>query len=100
VDAGLFEAKNSVVEAQVQYERARLELELVQGTILRSRNLDLPQKELEQRTAALFKQFGISEMHYRVLAQDLQLNYDQRMRTNAPPALNEEERPKAPPRAP
>ena len=41
VDASLFEAKNAVVEAQVQNERARLELELVQGTVLRSRSLAL-----------------------------------------------------------
>jgi len=59
VDASLFEAKNAVVEAQVQHERAKLELELVQGTVLRARNLDLPQNEIKQRTTSLLKQVGL-----------------------------------------
>jgi outer membrane protein TolC len=78
VDAALFEARNAVVEAKVLHERARLELELVQGTLLRTRNLDLPQKELEQRTAALLRRAGISEEQYRGLAKQLQLRYDPR----------------------
>jgi outer membrane protein TolC len=78
VDAALFEARNSVVEARVLHERARLELELVQGTLLRSRNLDLPQQELEQRTAALWRRAGISEEQFRGLAKQLQLRYDPR----------------------
>ena len=79
VDASLFEAKNAVVEAQVQNERARLELELVQGTVLRSRNLDLPQKEIKLRTAGLLKQVGLSEHQYRSLLKDLQLTRERRM---------------------
>jgi outer membrane protein TolC len=78
VDAALFEARNSVVEARVLHERARLELELVQGTLLRSRNLDLPQQELEQRTAALWRRAGTSEEQFRGLAKQLQLRYDPR----------------------
>jgi outer membrane protein TolC len=78
VDAALFEARNAVVEAKVLHERARLELELVQGTLLRSRNLDLPQKELEQRTTVLLKQAGVSEEQYHRLAKELQLRYDPR----------------------
>jgi len=78
VDAALFEARNAVVEARVLHERARLELELVQGTLLRSRNLDLPQKELEQRTSALLRQAGIPEEQYGRLAKELQLRYDPR----------------------
>lgn len=78
VDASLFEARNSVVEAQVQYERARLELDLVQGTVLSSRDLDLPQKELERRTGSLLKHLGISDEQYRELAHELQRRYDAR----------------------
>jgi len=78
VDAALFEARNSVVEAKVLHERARLELELVQGTLLRSRNLDLPQKELEERTSALVKEAGLSESEYHRLAKELQMRYDRR----------------------
>jgi len=75
VDAGLFEARNSVVEAKVQYERARLELELVQGTLLHSRNIDLSQKELEHRTRTLLQQAGITERHLDNLSGDLGLLY-------------------------
>jgi outer membrane protein TolC len=106
VDASLFEAKNAVIDAQVQYERARLELELVQGTILRERSLDLPQKELQRRTASLLQVAGISEDQYRGLAQDLQLLYEKRESnagpgsrqlpgTNGVPTLNEEDARKA-----
>ena len=84
VDAGVFEAKNSVLEAQVQYERAHLELELVQGTLLESRNIDLPQKEVRDRTAALLKQHGISEEHYQRFTQDLQQRYDKRPAAGTP----------------
>jgi outer membrane protein len=88
VDAGLFEARNAVVEVQVQYERARLELELVQGTILRSRNIDLPQKELEQRTMSLFRQFGATDQQYRALANDLQRSYEKRTTPPKPDNFN------------
>ena len=92
VDAGLFEAKNAVVEAKVQYERARLELELVQGTLLLSRQIDMPQKELEQRTSKLLKQAGISEEQYRLRAKQLQLNYERRIEpTNAPAGRSQAE---------
>lgn len=84
VDAGVFEAKNSVLEAQVQYERAHLELELVQGTLLESRNIDLPQKEVRDRTAALLKQHGISEEQYQRFTQDLQQRYDKRPAAGTP----------------
>ena len=86
VDASLFEARNSVVEAKVQYERARLELELVQGTLLRSRQLDLAQHELEQRTTALLKQAGVPEDQYRLRAKQLQLNYERRIEPASAPA--------------
>jgi len=79
VDASLFEAKNAVVEAQVLNERARLELELVQGTILRSRNLDLPQNEINQRTTSLLKQAGLQQPLDRGLLMDRQMTYERRM---------------------
>lgn len=84
VDAAVFEAKNSVVEAQVQYERALLELELVQGSLLNSRNLDLSQKEVRDRTSALLKQHGISEEQYQRFAQELQQRYDKRPPNQSP----------------
>jgi hypothetical protein len=77
VDASFFEAKNAVVEAQVLHERARLELELVQGTILLSRNLELPQNEINQRTTSLLKQAGLQQP--MGLLKDMQTTYERRM---------------------
>jgi hypothetical protein len=64
-----------VVEAKVQYERARLELELVQGSLLLSRNIDLSQKELERRTGVLLRAVGITDRHLEALTEELRLNY-------------------------
>lgn len=85
VDAAVFEAKNAVVEAQVQYERALLELELVQGSLLQSRNLDLTQKEVRDRTTALLRAHGISEDQYQRFAQELQQRYEKRPTPPAKP---------------
>lgn len=85
VDAAVFESKNAVVEAQVQYERALLELELVQGSLLNSRNLDLSQKEVRDRTTALLRTHGISEEQYQRFAQELQQRYDKRPTPPAKP---------------
>jgi outer membrane protein TolC len=78
VDASLFEARNAVVEANVQYERARLELELVQGSLLRSRNLDLPQKDLERRTATLLRASGLTSRHLDDFSRELGVAYQTR----------------------
>jgi hypothetical protein len=56
VEAALFESRNAVLESLVQYERAHLELELVQGATLASRDLDFSQPELQDRTAVLLKE--------------------------------------------
>lgn len=76
----------------------------MQGTVLRSRSLDLPQKEIEQRTAGLLRKAGLSEPQYRSLLKDLQLTYEkpvpfsatggqqrpaERQRANGPPALDQ-----------
>jgi outer membrane protein TolC len=58
VDAALFESRNAVVEAKVNRERARLELELVQGTVLRQRALDFSRKQLEEKTLLKLQEAG------------------------------------------
>ena len=50
-EAALFESRNAVLDAMVQYERAKLELELVQGAILKVRELEISKTELRERTA-------------------------------------------------
>jgi outer membrane protein TolC len=59
IDAALFESRNAVVEAKVLRERARLELELVQGTVLRDRALDLSRKQLEEKTVRRLQDSGV-----------------------------------------
>ncbi|HTD67232.1 MAG TPA: TolC family protein [Candidatus Limnocylindria bacterium] len=55
VEAALFESRNAVLDATVQYERANLELELVQGAILKTRQLELTKEELRDRTAPVLQ---------------------------------------------
>jgi hypothetical protein len=48
----LFDAKVAALESLIQYEKAYLELELVTGSILVVRNLDITKPQLQARTAA------------------------------------------------
>lgn len=84
VEAALFDAKNSVVEAKLRYERARLEFELAQGTVLRSRALEVPSQEIEQRTARQLKEVGISEQQFRDLLKEPQLTPRRSQQPNTP----------------
>ena len=70
IDAALFEAKNAVVEAKVQSERARLELELVQGSVLHVRSMELSRKELEERTIRRLGDAGVPLDAYRQLQNE------------------------------
>ena len=74
-DAGLFEARNSQLEAQVLAQRAYLELELLQGSLLRERNFDLSQRALQRKLEEIFDKVGIAPEHYQDLLKDLQLEY-------------------------
>lgn len=56
----LLEAKSYVAESLVMHERALLELELFQGTVLVNRHLDLSRDQLEARTAELLRN-GVRE---------------------------------------
>jgi outer membrane protein len=55
VEAALFESRNAVLDAMVQYERAQLELQLVQGAILKVRELEFSKDELTDRTTTLLQ---------------------------------------------
>lgn len=71
VEASLFEARNAVLDALVQYERARLELDLVQGATLKTRQLDFSRTELQDRTALLLKRRERSDADYQAFMQAL-----------------------------
>lgn len=69
-DAALFDARNSVLEAKVKTERARLELELSEGAVLRSRNLDFSQRDVQERTLRLLQQAGMPAARFKDLLKD------------------------------
>ena len=48
----LFDAKIAALESLIQYQKAYLELELVTGSLLSVRNLDITKPQLQARTAA------------------------------------------------
>jgi outer membrane protein len=78
-DASLFEARNSELEARVQAQRAQLELELVQGSLLKDRNFDVSQRVLQQKLEDVFHKVGIAPEHYQDLLKDLELEYMKEM---------------------
>jgi outer membrane protein len=75
VETDAFEARNAVVDAMVQFQRARLELELMQGAVLKARSLELTQAELQARTAQLARRARISDAQYERFIRDVQDEY-------------------------
>lgn len=55
VEADLFDARQSLAEALVQYQRTMLELQLAEGSVLKRRNTDLTRDQLHQETVALLR---------------------------------------------
>ena len=74
-DAILFEARNSELEARVQAQRAQLELELLQGSVLKERNFDVSQRVIQRKLEDIFRKVGIAPEHYDDLLKDLELEY-------------------------
>jgi outer membrane protein TolC len=74
IEAELLEARNSVAEALVQFERAELELELMQGAVLKNRSLDLPQRELSARTSQLLRRAGLNDVRVQEVVRQIQLD--------------------------
>jgi outer membrane protein TolC len=72
----LFEAKLSVVESLVLYQKALLELELVTGTTLHVRNLELNKHELYARTARWAEQGKWSPDVLARYAREAEQEYD------------------------
>src|SRR6185295_5337966 len=60
----LFEAKNAVVGSLVDNQRALLEWELVNGSILKNRKLDLTKEQLESKTALIMKNGNLTDAQY------------------------------------
>jgi len=78
IEADLFEARNSVVDALVQYQRASLEFDLVQGVVLKKRNLELTQKELEAQTTQLLQNGRLTDQQFASVIREVQLEYERK----------------------
>jgi outer membrane protein TolC len=76
IEADLFEAKNSVVESLVRHQIARLELEVIQGTLLQKRHLELTQDQLERATQKFVKSRQIGDPEYQAALRDMQQLYE------------------------
>ena len=72
VEASLLEAKNTLVETLVQYRRALLEKELVEGSVLKNRGLDLTLEDLKFGTKRLVKQGAFSQDEFDDTVRQLQ----------------------------
>ncbi|MGN6553940.1 MAG: TolC family protein [Verrucomicrobiota bacterium] len=65
VEADLFDARQNLAQALVEYQRTLLELQLADGTILQSRNMDLTREQLQQKTMALLKNKALPSDVYK-----------------------------------
>jgi outer membrane protein TolC len=91
IESDLFETKNSLVDALVQYRRALLELGLMEGSILERRNLELSQKELEANTARIVRSGTLTDEQYHEVLRELKAEYEWNHRRLMPtpgPALD------------
>ena len=74
-EADLLEARTSLVEALVQYQRASLELQLVAGAVLKQRNLEISQAQLGETTREFVTGGRISDEQYHHVLREVQLLY-------------------------
>lgn len=96
VEEKLFEARLAVVDSLVQAERARLELELVQGTLLYERELERSPVELESRTLAGLSGGKVTPAEFEQLKLAAKASYERAFAHGALP----ETRPLIPPPEP
>jgi len=76
IERDLFEAKTAALESLIQYQRARLELDLVTGVTLKRRDIDLSRHELEVRTEAVVRRIVTDGAEYTGLVQGMKRAYE------------------------
>lgn len=79
IESDLFEARNSQLESLVNYERALIELDLLQGSLLQRRNLELSQRELQKRTAQLVRHDKLNDAGYETFIHQVQADYENKI---------------------
>ncbi len=71
VEAALLEARSTLTETMVNYRRALLEKELIEGALLRNRGLEMTRNELQVRTARLVSGGSVSAEDFQNTLQQL-----------------------------
>lgn len=82
IEANLLDSRNSAAIARMQCQRAVLELELIQGSVLKKYNFDLSQRELQEVTGALARRGEITDEEYQNFIQKVQRAYETKARAS------------------
>jgi hypothetical protein len=76
----LFEARMTLLETLVQYQKALLELELVRGTTLVARNVDLTKRELQELTQRLLEVNRFSGPEFEAIRKEVDQDYRKKIK--------------------
>lgn len=76
IEADVLESRNSATEARVHYQRAVLELEMIEGSLLKEHHFDLSQRELQLFTADLARQNQLDGKEYDDFVRNLKWAYE------------------------
>ena len=68
VEADLLDSRQSLAQALVQLQRAMLQLQVVAGSLLKERGLDMSREELRQKTLALLRTYKLPTAEYAPLS--------------------------------
>ena len=63
----MFDARQSLAEAQVHYQRVLLEMQLAEGSVLESRNLEITREDLRKQTSTLLARRSLPTSAFRPL---------------------------------
>lgn len=74
----VFRSRLAALETQVRYQRALLELDIVAGTMLKDRNLDFTQGQLQESTAILVSSGSVTPDKYNDFLKTMQSEYEKR----------------------
>lgn len=89
IEADLFEARSALVEALVNYERSVLEMEFLEGSILKNRKIELSQKQLQEKTAELVSRQKLRQDQYSKFIKEVRTAYENQRKSASAPKPNE-----------
>lgn len=74
----VFRAKIAELDNLIRYQRSMLEMDLVLGTLLKERNLDFTQKDLQDTTSVLVSSGSITPEKYNEFLDSMRTQYEKR----------------------